>query len=288
MKTRIATILILYMAVTFPFSAAKGQIVICGDTLNPNYVNLFDSIVIDDNSYDVKFDLTGDFVPDLYFDVDVTSTGGNLSTINVTFQVFVTNPNFEMMMDASANPEFDPYYVHGFLEGDTLNYASETSSWEQDTDGDLVHIYYGYGGVGGGGAWANDSLLYLGFRYIGISDTTYGWFKLRSDIGYNILSIVSASVLDINDFNIIPWIFEKDNGIKFFPNPAKNEIMPVVSFSGHVYLFDYNGVLKYESTYKQNELIPLPSYINDGLYLIKFFGDNKETQSDYIIIDRDN
>lgn len=288
MKTRIATILILLLAASFPFSNAQGQIVICGDTLNPNYVNLYDSIVINDNSYDVKFDLTGDFEPDLYFDVEVSSTGAFLSTLSVTFQIVVSNPNLEIMMDEATNPAYDPTYVHGFSEGDTVNFVTDTSSWEQVNDGDLVNIYYGYGGVGGGGAWAYDSVLYLGFRYIGISDTTYGWFKLRSDMSNNDLTIISSIVLDINDFNIIPWSFKKNNGIKFFPNPAKNQIMPLSFFPGHVYIYNYNGVLIFESTYKPNELILLPSYINDGLYLIQFLGDNKISQSDHIIIDRDN
>jgi hypothetical protein len=64
--------------------------------------------------------------------------------------------------------------------------------------------------------------------------------------------------------------------------------MPVVSFPGHFSIFNYNGVLIFESTYKQNELIALPSNINDGLYLIQFLGDNNESESDYIIIDQDN
>ncbi len=275
------TLLCLLILFVLPTNA---QVVICGDNTNPNYISFEDTIIVSGTTYDVKFDLTGDFEPDLYFDVDVNSPGGYSSTITVIFQVFVSNPNFEMMMDEAANPDINPYYVHGFAEGDTVNYDSENFSWEQDTNGELVNIYNGSGGVGGGGAWAYDSLLYLGFRYIGICDTTYGWFKLNSDIVHNDLSIVSASVLDINDFNIIPWSFEKDNGIFFLPNPAINQIMPVVGFSGKWLIYSYNGSLIYSAWYQNNELIYFPEGMQRGLYIIQFLGEENQSVSSPLII----
>lgn len=267
----------------------NAQVVICGDTTNANYISFDDTIIVNNYTYDSKYDLTGDFIPDLYFDVESYSVGIVPSTtVNINFSVYVDNPNIELMMNLEDDPYNESIFINGFKEGETVNYETDTTIWNQRSFCYLLSIYYGYGGIGGGGDWAYYTERYMGFRLLGDSDTTYGWFKLGRDFYHSKLYVLAYSGLDGFDFNIIPWAFEKDNGIKFFPNPANNQIMPVVPFSGHVYLFDYNGVLKYESTYKQNELIPLPSYINDGLYLIKFIGDNKETQSDYLIIDGDN
>ncbi len=283
-----------YQLALFCFLAAivsniNAQVVICGDTTNENYISFEDTILISNYTYDSKYDLTGDFIPDLYFDVESYTTGMVPSTtVNTNFTVYVDNPNIEIMMNLEDYPYSESIFINGFKEGETVNYETDTTIWKHRSFGYLLSIYSGYGGVGGGGDWGYYTERYMGFRLLGDSDTTYGWFKLGRDYYHSKLYVLAYSGLEGFDFNIIPWAFEKDNGIKFFPNPAKNQIMPVVPFSGHVYLFDYNGVLKYESTYKQNELIPLPSYINDGLYLIKFFGDNKETQSDYLIIDGDN
>lgn len=289
MKTPYPYLLAVFgFLVTF-VSNTNAQVVICGDTTNENYISFDDTILISNYTYDSKYDLTGDFIPDLYFDVESNTVGIPPSTtVNVSFTVYVDNPNIELMMNLEDYPYSESIFINGFKEGETVNYATDTTIWDYRSFCFLLSIYYGYGGIGGGGDWAYFTERYMGFRLLGDSDTTYGWFKLARDFYHSKLYVLAYSGLNGYDFNIIPWAFEKDNGIKFFPNPAKNQIMPVVPFSGHVYLFDYNGALKYESTYKQNELIPLPSNINDGLYLIKFFGDNNETQSDFLIIDEDN
>lgn len=300
-ENNVCLLILTFMRTLYPYQLAvfgfliafvsntNAQVVICGDTTNENYISFDDTILISNYTYDSKYDLTGDFIPDLYFDVESYSVGIVPSTtVNINFSVYVDNPNIELMMNLEDDPYNESIFINGFKEGETVNYETDTTIWNQRSFCYLLSIYYGYGGIGGGGDWAYYTERYMGFRLLGDSDTTYGWFKLGRDFYHSKLYVLAYSGLDGFDFNIIPWAFEKDNGIKFFPNPANNQIMPVVPFSGHVYLFDYNGVLKYESTYKQNELIPLPSYINDGLYLIKFIGDNKETQSDYLIIDGDN
>lgn len=280
MKTQNSTQLALFVFINFFVLQMDAQSVICGDTTNPNYISFEDTIIVSGNTYDVKYDLTGDGIADLYFDViSTTSMIGYTYGNTTSCDVIVTNPAIELMIQ---NYAFGVIALQ-FEEGDTVNLGSDLGYWDFKTNASLYYISTGPEGGGGDGAWSFDTIGYLGFRYVGPEDTLYGWFHLRRN-GITNLYVMSATVFDIDDFNIIPWSFEKDNGISFFPNPATYRIMPVVGFSGKYYLYNYGGSLIYSSEYKDNELIYFPKEIKNGLYLIQFLGDDESTKTDHLII----
>lgn len=193
-----------------------AQPFIVGDTSSPliTYVNIKDTIVLEEYNIDIDFD--------------------NINDIHFCFDQWTYSPaNYGYSYTVGQSNALLPFKIQFVCIGtssdaDTLPPGSQldkTLNWNNNLQ--TVYLYY-YdvwwipppGTVYTHGICYNHTNLYIGFRKIISTDTLYGWFFFDF---YQGLKIRSYAIDRLINTNITDHPKEKNNLI-IYPNPADNFI----------------------------------------------------------------
>jgi hypothetical protein len=256
--------------------AQTSQLIIEADTqvncfdFNPDFY-LHDNILNNPGEfYSVGFDLNNDSAADLKFSVYAYSAP--MSPTIGSAELSIMDSNIQVACDT----EF--YAWPDTLEaGDSLgnnipgNVWTSLQEWPQYPF-DLFYQVNGNGGTGQTGLWQHPLVHYMGFRFINISDTLYGYFELKVNVisGYAEIWIdkvcYQGEISMTTGINISP---AETFDFNIFPNPVQTNLNITTSSTRECVgiLSDISARKLCSFSFERNHKVDV-SFLPSGLYFL--------------------